>query len=368
MSKLQLGVEILEIINNNGYAAYIVGGAVRDHLLGKPIDDVDIATSMPIDKLASLFTVIETGINYLGVTVNYKNNLFEITNFRIELSYQNHRHPEVRLVKSLEEDVKRRDFTINALAYDSNLKLYDFFNGVNDLNNKIIKSIGDANIKFEQDALRILRALYFASKLDFYPDYNVIDGMINKKGLLKELSDERLYFYLKKLLYFTNKKGIDLINKYDLFSEIPEYKRWLSCIDDSYNEEDLPIYYYIKYNEFPAITTNKIKRLALIIKELIDNNFSKYYLYKFKEEFSLIKEVINNLGYDIISIENIINGFVISCDSDLALSKQEISSLFNGENKAIAIKMVIEAVLDRSVNNKKEDILEFIKGFDFYGR
>lgn len=368
MNKLELGLEILKIINNNGYAAYIVGGAVRDHLLGLSVEDVDIATSMPIDKLSTLFVVIDTGSTYLGVTIKYMDSLFEVTNFRIELNYENHRHPVVRLVKSLEVDVKRRDFTINALAYDYNMKLHDFYNGVNDLNNKIIKSIGNPQIKFEEDALRMLRALYFSSKLGFSLDYTIIDALIFKKALLKELSHERIYFYFKKLLYFKDKSGINYINQYDLFSEIPEYKKWLLCVNDTYNEDYLPIYYYLKYNEFPSITTNKIKKLASITKELIENNFNTYLLYKYKDEFYLIKDVLISLGYDIISIENIINGFVIKGDSDLELSKQEIAKLFNGDNISLAIRLVIEAILEKRINNKKEEILEFLKGFDFYGR
>ena len=162
-------INVLKILENNGYVAYIVGGAVRDTLLSRKVEDYDICTNaLPIEIrkvfLEQKYKVIETGIKHGTVSVVNNNVAYEITTFRQDGEYKDSRHPEeVKFNVSLEEDLKRRDFTINALACDSLGNIIDYNNGINDLKNKIIRTVGNPNDRFDEDALRILRALRFLS-------------------------------------------------------------------------------------------------------------------------------------------------------------------------------------------------------------
>ena len=139
------------------------------------------------------------GISYYSLKVNEDNHIFEITTFRHELSYDDYRHPIVEIAKTLDDDLKRRDFTINALAMDKDDNIIDKFNGLNDLNNKIIRVIGDGNVRFKEDALRILRACYFKAKTGFEIEQKTMTSMINNAQFLTELSNESIKRELTKL-------------------------------------------------------------------------------------------------------------------------------------------------------------------------
>ena len=174
LAKLPKSVlNVLNILNERGYEAYIVGGAVRDILLNHKAVDFDICTSALPDDVRKIFLenkykVIETGIKHGTVTVSTNNTSYEVTTFRQDGNYLDNRHPEnVNFNTSLEEDLERRDFTINALACDKNGVVYDFHDGISDLHKKIIRTVGDPNLRFKEDALRMLRALRFKMILKF---------------------------------------------------------------------------------------------------------------------------------------------------------------------------------------------------------
>jgi len=357
-------IEILNEIESYGYEAYIVGGAVRDYLLGVQTNDYDITTNMPIELLSEKFSILDNGSSYASVTIVADDNSYEITHFRKDLKYANHRHPEIELVDTLLEDVKRRDFTINAMALDSNMKLYDFYNGMNDLKNRTIRAIGDPNLRFEEDALRILRGLHFSSKLGFEIEENTLKAMVEKKALLNELSHERIKNYFINIIYSNTANGIDYINKYDLFEYIPVYKGWLKIFNKDMDIKDLDIYYYINYNEYPPLIKTESKRLIEALKVLIDSKFDMYSIYKYQEELKSLFNVISYLNYDIIGIKEILSNLRIKNDNELSLSKADIASYFQGSAKAIAIKEVIKAILEKRIDNNKEQILLFIQGLD----
>lgn len=188
--------KIIKMMNDAGEKAYCVGGCVRDILLGKEPQDFDICTSAHPEKTEEIlkeFPVIETGIKHGTVTVLVDSEPFEITTWRIDGKYSDNRRPEnVTFTPSLEEDLKRRDFTINAMAFDGE-EVIDPFGGKEDLKNGIIRAVGDPNERFEEDALRILRALRFASKLGFEIETKTAVAMHEKKELLKEISAERIF-------------------------------------------------------------------------------------------------------------------------------------------------------------------------------
>ncbi|MGN1133515.1 MAG: CCA tRNA nucleotidyltransferase [Oscillospiraceae bacterium] len=195
---------VIYTLNKNGYKAYAVGGCIRDSLLGKEPYDYDVCTDCPPDKMEKVFNsfkVIETGLKHGTLTVIAEHKSIEVTTFRYDGDYINHRKPkEVKFVSDLTEDLKRRDFTVNAMCCDINGKLFDYFNGQKDLKNKLIKCVGNPEKRFEEDALRILRALRFASTLDFEIDRQTRQAIFSKKDLLRCISAERISAELKRLL------------------------------------------------------------------------------------------------------------------------------------------------------------------------
>ena len=153
----------IDLLKSNGFEAFLIGGSVRDYIMGLPIGDIDITTNATPQQVKSVFCdfrVIETGIKHGTVTVLIDNEPLEITTYRSEGTYSDNRHPDsVSFSQSLSDDVIRRDFTMNAIAFDFSDGFCDLVNGVNDIENKVIRCIGDAETRFREDALRILRAL-----------------------------------------------------------------------------------------------------------------------------------------------------------------------------------------------------------------
>lgn len=219
--------KIIKMMNDAGEKAYCVGGCVRDYLLGKEPHDFDICTSAHPEKTEEImkdFPVIETGIKHGTVTVLVDGEPFEITTWRIDGKYSDNRRPEkVTFTPSLEEDLKRRDFTINAMAFDGR-EIIDPFGGKEDLKNGIIRAVGNPDERFDEDALRILRALRLASELGFKTEPKTAEAMRKKKELLNEISAERIFSELKQILCGKNATGT-LLDFSDIIGQIiPEIK------------------------------------------------------------------------------------------------------------------------------------------------
>lgn len=193
---------IIQKLNQNGFEAYIVGGCVRDAILGKTPHDWDITTSALPEEVKGIFRrTIDTGIQHGTVTVLIKNAAYEITTYRVDGEYKDHRRPEqVTFTRSLEEDLKRRDFTINAMAYNEKTGIVDLYGGQKDLNDGIIRCVGNPDDRFDEDALRILRAVRFAAQLGFVIDEKTEEAMTKKASFLREISAERIQAELTKLL------------------------------------------------------------------------------------------------------------------------------------------------------------------------
>ena len=356
MKELNAGLELLKKINSYGYEAYFIGGFVRDYLLNIPSNDIDITTSMTIEEIKSKFNIIDNGSTYSSLTISFDSFLFEVTHFRKDSLYLDHRHPVVMDIDTLEEDVKRRDFTINAIAMDKDYKLYDFYSGIEDLKLKRIKTIREPNERFIEDSLRILRGCYFSSKLGFEIENETLMAMNKQRALLKNLSNERIYSYFIKLVYAKTKKGIDYIINNNLFEYIPEYQKWLLIADEKYNETELRYLYAKEYLTYPPFLTKKEKKICDILIDLIRNNFSSYYLYIYKNEIKLFQNILNNYN----EINTRIMEFPIKNDSELALKKEEIAQMFKGPEINIKIKEIIALILDRRIENDKEIIKKYL--------
>ena len=203
--KIQMPVNanrIIHTLQEAGHEAYIVGGCVRDAILGKEPGDWDITTSAKPEEVKALFRrTIDTGIEHGTVTVMFDKEGYEVTTYRVDGKYEDHRRPtSVTFTASLIEDMKRRDFTINAMAYNETEGVIDHFDGMGDLKRKMIRCVGEPKERFDEDALRILRALRFSAQLDFSIDEKTKEAIRNQAVYLKDISAERIHVELTKLL------------------------------------------------------------------------------------------------------------------------------------------------------------------------
>lgn len=216
----------INLLQSAGFEAYAVGGCVRDSLLGKTPNDWDITTSAKPENMKSVFAdfhCIDTGIKHGTVTVVIDGEPLEITTFRLDGEYEDNRHPKsVTFTSDLGADLGRRDFTVNAMAYSKMTGTVDLFGGQNDLKNKIIRCVGDPDRRFNEDALRILRALRFASALDFEIEEKTAQSLLKNRALLGNISEERIAKELLKLVCGKGAKRILTDFAPVLFEILPE--------------------------------------------------------------------------------------------------------------------------------------------------
>lgn len=216
----------INLLQSAGFEAYAVGGCVRDSLLGKTPNDWDITTSAKPEDMKSVFAdfhCIDTGIKHGTVTVVIDGEPLEITTFRLDGEYEDNRHPKsVTFTSNLGADLGRRDFTVNAMAYSKKTGTVDLFGGQNDLKNGIIRCVGDPDRRFNEDALRILRALRFASALDFEIEEKTAQSLLKNRALLGNISEERIAKELLKLVCGKGAKRILTDFAPVLFEILPE--------------------------------------------------------------------------------------------------------------------------------------------------
>ena len=193
---------IIETLEQNGYEAYAVGGCVRDSILGREPNDWDITTSADPYEVKKLFShTIDTGLQHGTVTIMLEHVGYEVTTYRIDGDYEDSRHPkEVTFTKSLEEDLKRRDFTVNAMAYNDRDGLIDLFHGMDDIQKKVIRCVGNAEERFTEDALRIMRAVRFSAQFGYEIELETKKAIVKLAPNLKNISAERIREELIKLL------------------------------------------------------------------------------------------------------------------------------------------------------------------------
>ncbi len=211
--------EILKRIEASGYEAFLVGGCVRDYIMGKKPDDYDIASSAHPDEIKAIFSdfkTIDTGIKHGTVSIFFEGNVTEITTFRIDGKYKDSRRPEsIAFTNSIEEDLKRRDFAVNAMAMDLRGNITDPFGGQEDIKRKVIRAVGNAQKRFEEDALRILRGVRFASVLDFEIEKETAVQIHLLRERLKNISSERIKTEFVKLLC-----GKNVVNALREYSDV----------------------------------------------------------------------------------------------------------------------------------------------------
>lgn len=203
---------LIEMLEKNGYEAFFVGGCVRDRLMHIPVNDCDITTNATTDEIKTVFhgyKTVDTGIKHGTVTVLFDGDGFEITTYRLESSYSDNRHPDkVVFTKKLEDDLSRRDFTVNSIAFNPTLGFVDPFGGKKDIEKKLIRAVGTAEERFKEDSLRILRGLRFASVLGFEIEEETKKAMLEHSHLIKNISRERVFTEFTKLLCGKNVRKV----------------------------------------------------------------------------------------------------------------------------------------------------------------
>ena len=372
-NKFKDAMNILKIFNEHGFEAYFVGGCVRDYLLGEVFSDIDITTNALPSEVKKIFhKTIDTGIQHGTVTILINNVGYEVTTFRTEEDYKNHRAPEkVEFVSNLREDLDRRDFTINAMALDYNGKLFDYHNGEIDLNSKIIRTVNNPNERFYEDALRMLRAFRFSSKLGFDIENETLAAIKKNAQLISYVSIERIVNEFRKLLAGKgNLKSFELLLGSKLNVYIPFLKEIKTIQDFTDYTFCQSLYILSKVNDISFDTlkylklSNKevklIKEFEKINIEFLKNTPLEIILYRYNIEDVIF--VNNYYNYKkITAIENCI--LVINSFNDIEITSQEIIRTINKNPgpwiKSITLELEKEILL-RRLNNNKKDILDFL--------
>ena len=399
---------ILKTLKSNGYEAYVVGGCVRDAILGVRPSDYDITTSATPTEIKSLFKkTIDTGIKHGTVSVVfYDDNIptvYEVTTFRIDGEYEDSRHPkEVTFTTSLIEDLSRRDFTINAFAYDESRGLIDEFMGISDLRKKTIRCIGNPVDRFTEDALRILRSVRFAAKLGFKIDPSTENAVKILAPTLANISKERVQVEITKTLLSKNPDYIEKVFELGLAPYITkDFERIIAS--DLFVTKNVNIAYasFLYNNE--NIAKNVLKDLKLsndVIKSVITMLTSKKYIdvlnrssdridinakvIKVSKFQVVVKKLINEIGFDLaeeflnlIINKNIDNyNFVYALEllhkykedntpifiKDLKINGKDLMDIgFKGEEVGASLNSILNIIHERPELNENEILVNISK-------
>ena len=360
---------ILNNLQKNGHKAYIVGGCVRDILLGKTPNDYDITTSATPQEIIALFEkTIPTGIKHGTVTVLIDKTPIEVTTFRYEKGYNDNRHPDkVEFVKNIAKDLARRDFTVNAMAYNHQEGLIDLYDGKSDLKNKILRTVGDSETRFKEDALRILRLFRFASVLDFEIEENTLSSALECAHLLQNVSRERIFSELKKAVLGNNFKvfadliicgGLEFlnINKIPNFEKIKNHRnnpliclylfldaKSLDCLKPSNKEREF-------FAEFDKLAKSQPPKTPADIKEMLNTTNPE----TLKAFFALNE-------WEISPIDDILTSNEPYKISHLAINgKTLIDKGFKGEQIGVILEQLRQVVINDPTKNNPQDLLNQI--------
>jgi len=304
---------IIQKLEAAGYEAYAVGGCVRDSILRREPQDWDITTSAKPSEVKKIFLhTIDTGILHGTVTVMLEREGFEVTTYRIDGEYEDARHPkEVTYTASLIEDLKRRDFTINAMAYNENSGLVDAFDGIGDLKRKVIRCVGDAEERFREDALRMLRALRFAAQLGFSVEEHTFLAICELSPIIEKISVERIQTELLKLLVSNHPQEIRTIYESGIADVIlPEFSLLMETSQENphhcYNVGE----HTIKVIE--QVPNDKVLRLAALFHDIakplcktVDEAGIAHFYGHPKQGEKLTKQILRRLRLDVDTIEKV---------------------------------------------------------------
>ncbi len=353
--------ELLKKFEDNGYKAYIVGGFVRDYILGIKSVDIDIATSATPKEIQSIFKNVELPFEgYGSVFLTFKKYKYEVTTFRMDLEYKNNRHPsKIIYTDKLEIDLKRRDFTMNTLAMDKDGNVIDLLNSTRDIKIKLIKTVGNADFKLKEDSLRILRAIRFATTLGFNLSDDLKNAIGNNRKLLKDLSFYRKKQELNKIFSSPNViEGIKLLKKFKL-----DYYLDIN-LDNQIVRTNDPIGIWAQIN--PSLdyqfTNNELSYLKAIRRILEDKKIDNEELYYDGTYVCYIAGQI--LGIDEKDIYDKFDNLPIRKKEDIKLSAKDMIDYLNLDDKSNIkdiFKDVELSILNNRLKNEEENIKRYLK-------
>lgn len=347
---------VLKKIENNGYEAYIVGGYVRDALLGNISHDIDICTNALPKDLYSIFNETHSSNSYGGFNIKIKKYNIDITTYRKELKYVDRKPVEVEYIDNLLEDVKRRDFTINAICMNYNTKIIDLVNGIEDINNHLIRMIGDPDEKLVEDPLRILRAIRFATVLNFELEETLYNSIKKNYKLVNTLSNTRIKSELNRILLSTNyMKGLSLLKDFKILDLLN-----ISYNDINYINDINGMWAQLNGNHEFAFTKQEKENIIKIRDVLSIGYLNNEILYKYGPYISQIAGNILNIPKNVIN--DMFNKLPLTNKSELEISSKELLELLNIDNKSISkiIEHLINKMINGNLKNNKKEIKKYL--------
>ncbi|WP_335869693.1 CCA tRNA nucleotidyltransferase [Bacillus sp. 2205SS5-2] len=384
-----VAIPVLRKIIQAGHEAYFVGGSVRDYLLQRPIQDVDIATSALPQEVKDLFSsTIDVGIEHGTILVKYHSRTYEITTFRSESQYRDFRRPDkVHFIRSLKEDLKRRDFTMNSLAMDENGIIIDPFNGKEDMLNKQIHTVGEASDRFQEDALRMMRAVRFVSQLGFDLSATTTDALKEYGHLLRHIAVERIYAEMQKLLGGKNSsQSLVIIVQTGLFEFLPGMrgrKEELSKLSAymtflSSEESFWVLFLFLTKCKQPKeclsqwrmsnVKKNSIYQALSVLNERVRGPLNEHQLYLSGINTALTVEEIygalENKAVDSNLLKVKYDKLPIKQRSDLAVKGTDLMALGDRSGGPWVKKLLTDiekAVVERDIENEESSIKEWVK-------
>lgn len=376
---------VIERLEAHGFEAYVVGGALRDTLLGRAASDFDVTTSALPSEMQEVFydqKTIETGLKHGTLTVLVKGSPIEVTTFRIDGEYLDARHPsEVLFTRSLEEDLARRDFTVNAMAYNEAAGLIDLFGGREDLENRRIRAVGEPEKRFSEDALRILRAFRFASKLGFAIEEKTFRAIATCREGLRRVSAERIAAELSGILVGGKAtEALALMEKSGVLAMVLPEAVLSAALETLSPEFEVRLAFLLKDTEQEALSArlhalrlsnqsiHKVTALACLSREELagtDEPQVRRLLAKSGEYFVPLLEILSAKGAPVGELRRTAERIVARGDclrvSDLALSGKDLTALgYKGKEIGDTLDLLLAAVLDDPTLNQKEKLKDFL--------
>lgn len=390
-SEFKQATTLLAKIKEAGFEAYFVGGSVRDVLLQRPIHDIDIATSSYPEETKGLFKhTVDIGIEHGTVLVLEGGEGYEITTFRTEADYTDYRRPsQVTFVRSLKEDLKRRDFTVNALALDETGQVIDLFNGLHDLDHHILRAVGEATKRFEEDALRIMRGVRFVASLGFTIESATFKAMMTQAHLLEKIAIERCFVEFDLLLQAPHwKKGIANL----ITTNVYQYLPFPSFSDKSWQafSQAFAADFFFKSSEqaWAALILHlgisdsdsflkrwktsrqfqqAVKRIITVFQLRQKGKVSPFELYQFGAScFFAVEDLRLGLGLsaDFAMIEQIKETLPITSRQDMVIDGSWLIETFDltpGPVIGDLLNAIEYAIVTQKISNQKAAILVFVR-------
>ncbi len=391
-SEFQEALPILEKIRKAGYEAYFVGGSVRDAILGRPIHDVDIASSSYPEETKAIFErTIDVGIEHGTVLVLENHREYEITTFRTEDVYVDFRRPSsVTFVRSLEEDLKRRDFTVNAFALSEEGEIIDLFNGLEDLETRILRAVGEATERFNEDALRIMRGFRFQASLGFDIEEETFKAMTDCAPLLEKISVERIFIELDKLLLAPFwRKGLEGLIASQSYPYLPLLKNARDSLEKFFDfamdytftsseqawaallltMEDQTPQAFLKKWKTSRDFAKKVEQLVEIYQLRLMGSLNRRDVYRYDKSLLLSAEELrqaHGLPVDFQVIEELYDSLAIHDKHEIVVNGGILMKEYDlkpGPSLGQVLSVIEWAIVDGELENDKKSIGNFLSRY-----